>query len=305
MQLDDVRAFVAVADAGSVSRAAHELHLTQPAVTRGVQRLEGALGAPLLDRRVRPFGLTDFGIRALERCRHLLASARAIDGLRHDPAIPSGDLRVGVAHALSQAVLTTPVDHVQRHFPRVTLHLQAGWSRELLGRLKAGSLDACVVLWPAHESLPGSFPNERLGRETIEFIASRSTRGKARTAPDLRDQAWILSPEGCAARSGLRHALALQQVPLQVAVETYNYDLQVALVARGRGLGAIPAQLLRQSRHRHRIRKLRIEGLELSFGVWLAYRDVPGGLEPALGAFRDSVARAVTPRPARDTGFAR
>jgi hypothetical protein len=56
--LDDIRAFVAVADARSVSRSARELHLTQPAVGRRVQRLESPLGVILCDRRRRPFALT-------------------------------------------------------------------------------------------------------------------------------------------------------------------------------------------------------------------------------------------------------
>jgi DNA-binding transcriptional LysR family regulator len=49
--ISDARTFIAVVEAGSVSRAARELHLTQPAVTRRVQRLEQAVGAQLIDRR--------------------------------------------------------------------------------------------------------------------------------------------------------------------------------------------------------------------------------------------------------------
>src|SRR5260370_36987038 len=63
MEFDDIRAFVAVAESRSVSRAARELHLTQPAVTRRVQRLETSLGVALCDRRRRPFVLTEAGPR--------------------------------------------------------------------------------------------------------------------------------------------------------------------------------------------------------------------------------------------------
>jgi DNA-binding transcriptional LysR family regulator len=61
MNVEDVRTFVAAAEAGSISAAARELHLTQPAASRRIQRLEDALGAPLIDRRKRPFTLTDAG----------------------------------------------------------------------------------------------------------------------------------------------------------------------------------------------------------------------------------------------------
>jgi DNA-binding transcriptional LysR family regulator len=54
MESDDVRAFVSVADSGSLSLAALDLHVTQSAVTRRLQRLESSLGAVLLDRSTRP-----------------------------------------------------------------------------------------------------------------------------------------------------------------------------------------------------------------------------------------------------------
>jgi DNA-binding transcriptional LysR family regulator len=77
VEFDDIRAFVAVAEARSVSRAARELYLTQPAVTRRVQRLERALGVALCDRRRRPFALTEAG-PVLERCRRVLHAVRDI-----------------------------------------------------------------------------------------------------------------------------------------------------------------------------------------------------------------------------------
>lgn len=300
MQLVDVRTFVTVADARSVSRAAADLHVTQPAVTRGLQRLEQSLGAELLDRRVRPFALTEYGARALERCRRLLEVAAEIGGLRLDARTPSGELRVGVAHALSQAVLTTPVERQQKQFPRVRLRLQSGWSREILARLKAGSLDAAVLLWPREEPLVGPFALEQIGSETIEVIAPRRAGKAPGSLAEVGAASWVLSPEGCAARQAVRLALTREHLPFRVDVETYNYDLQMGLVARGRGLGAVPRRLLDASRHRERLRRLRIVGLDLPFTLWMVRRESPGPLEPALLGFRDLVAKALrarSPRP--------
>ena len=61
----------------------------------------------------------------------------------------------------------------------------------------------------------------------------------------------------------------------------------MALVARGRGLGAVPARMLRGSRHRSKLRVLKISDLELPFGLWFVHRPAPGGLADvivALGA---------------------
>src|SRR5262245_18622570 len=118
VEVDDIRAFVAVADAGSVSAAARELFLTQPAVTRRLQRLEGAVGASLLDRRRRPFALTRAGQAAIERCRGLLVSLQELRTVADDGQ-PGGELRIAVAHALTELTMAGPVDEVQRSFPRV------------------------------------------------------------------------------------------------------------------------------------------------------------------------------------------
>jgi DNA-binding transcriptional LysR family regulator len=300
VHLTDVRTFVAVAGAGSISRASAELHLTQPAVTRSLQRLEDALGAPLLERRVRPLKLTEFGFRALDRCNDLLAAAGAVDLLKSESTSPAGELRVGVAHALSQTVLMDPVERLQREFPRITLRVESAWSRELLGRIKAGSLDAAVLLWPEGSEPSGSFLARRFGGERIALIASRRDGSERRRRPaDFDGTPWVLSPEGCAARQGLRQALASHRVAMHVAVESFNYELQMALVARGRGFGAVPARLLRASRHRARLRTLSVPGLELPFGLWFVNRRVPGSLADVVRVLSARVAESFGPKARR------
>jgi DNA-binding transcriptional LysR family regulator len=64
---------------------------------------------------------------------------------------------------------------------------------------------------------------------------------------------WILNPEGCAARAALRRSLLGANVDMVVAVESYNYDLQLALVAQGRGLSLVPERILTRSRFSGRL----------------------------------------------------
>lgn len=70
--LNELRTFIALAQTGSVHRAANRVFITPSAVTRQIQRLEAALGATLLDRRVKPPRLTPLGRSVLERGRELL-----------------------------------------------------------------------------------------------------------------------------------------------------------------------------------------------------------------------------------------
>src|ERR1051326_2461792 len=151
MEFDDVRAFVTVAKLGSVTLAARDLHVTQSAVTRRLQRLETSLGAVLLDRGSRPVMLTGAGKATIEKCRRLLNDVREIKAAVVDPGTWMEEFRVGVAHALTEFTLTGPVGKIRRKFPNVSLRLTTGWSRELLERVRSGTLDAAVILLPEGE----------------------------------------------------------------------------------------------------------------------------------------------------------
>jgi DNA-binding transcriptional LysR family regulator len=293
VDLEDVRAFVAVAEAGSVSRAALELNLTQPAVTRRVQRLEAALGANLFDRGSRPIRATRAGRAALASCRRLIASFRELKAAAGDADAGGGELRVGVAHALTELALTGPAEELRRAFPRLALRLRTGWSRGLLEQVRAGALEAAVILLPEGERPPADVGAERLADERLRVIAAR--RGgpsRVRAPRSLAGAGWVLNPEGCNGRAMLERALLRRGVALRVAVEAYSYDLQLALVARNRGLGLVPSRVLSRSRLRSRLRVLNVPGLSLAFGVW-AVRAPSAAVAAALTELDASLKRCL------------
>src|SRR4030095_8809656 len=207
MEFDAVRAFVTLADAGSAGGAARERHITQSAVTRRLQRLETSLGTVLLDRTSRPLRLTSSGCAALERCRRLLGHIRELRASATEGNLPTGELRIGVAHALTEFALAAPMEQVQRKFPQVALLLRTGWSRDLLERARTSALDGAVILLPRDEHLPANVAGKQVGKERLVVVGSRQEKHLARRVEDLSGAQWILNPEGCAARVGLRRAL--------------------------------------------------------------------------------------------------
>lgn len=292
MEFDDVRAFVSVADTGSVSLAARDLNVTQSAVTRRLQRLETSLGATLLDRRTRPVALTEAGQAVLGRCRRLLNDLREVHAAADNGDLPIGEIRIGVAHALTELTLTEPVGQVRRKFPKVALRLRTGWSRELLERVRTGALDAAVILLPEGEQLPVEVAGEQMGRERLVVVAPRrASLRTVRRISDLSRVQWILNPEGCAARAALRKVLLRADVDMVVGVESYNYELQLALVAQNRGLSLVPARILKHSRLRSRLRVLRVPGLDFPLTVWTVHREPLTGFEAVIAELCGVLAR--------------
>jgi len=298
VHVEDVRTFVSVVEAGSISVAAGELHLTQPAVSRRIQRLEAAIGSPLIDRTRRPFALTNAGRTALERCRRLLGMADELKAVGHDGLQPAREVRIGVAHALTELALTEPLDEVRREFPTALFRLHTGWSRDLLARVRTGALAAAVILLAEPDGPPAGVTADTLAREHLAIVASSAWPRGLHTVRDLRDQLWILNPEGCAARAGLQRELARARLPLRVGVETYNYELQLRLIARGRGLGLVPHRLLMRSPTRRRLRTLRVRELRFPQVIWMIRGDLAGGLNEPLDALRRALVDRLS-RPRR------
>jgi len=103
--LEDLRAPVEFAQAGSIAGAAGRLFRTPSAITRQLQRLEAESGAELLDRSTKLPRLNSLGSRVLERARDMMQRTEALRSLASPDAEPHGLLRIGPPHALAEGTL--------------------------------------------------------------------------------------------------------------------------------------------------------------------------------------------------------
>src|SRR5690349_3316731 len=146
MNTHDIEAFVAVVDTGSISAAALQLNLTQPAITRRIQNLEQTLGMSLLDRGSKPLKPTGAGREAYQLGRSVLRSVGdLVAGVAPDGA-PTGELRIGITPSVGDVALAGPIDEVRAAFPQVSLRVTSAWSPTLIRMILAGSLDAAAVM---------------------------------------------------------------------------------------------------------------------------------------------------------------
>lgn len=291
--LEDIVTVVAVADTGSVSAAAERLGQAQPVVSRRIQRLEAALGVELLDRSVRPARLTAAARQALGPCRSILAALAELGALSGDGA-PAGELRLGVAPALADLTLSAALGDLREQFPHVALRVHTDWSPGLLHQLRAGVLDMAVVQLPADVGAPHGLDARALGVERLVVVAAAD----AGLGPDadlaaLAALPWVLSPPGDGGRLLLEAALRRHQVPLQVAAEIQGHEHQAALVARGVGLGLLPARLLRRQGPAAPLAPVRLLDESLAVRIWAARARGRRYLAAPLALLEDVLAQAV------------
>jgi len=288
MNIEDVRAFVAVVDNGSVGKAALRLNLTQPAISRRVQRLEESLGVTLLDRISKPARPTRAGESAYQRC---LAVLRATDELTRETgaALPAVPLRVGLSYAISECIFAPALEALHRLSPAISLRLVADGSPQLRKAVADGTLDAAVVA--AH---PGRVPEGpralALGEERVAVVIAKDADVPSTASiADLAGHPWVINPDGCGFRAQLERALADKGAPLNVIAETWGNSLQLNMIARGVGLGLVPERLVRVSAYRERLRIVDVR----SFRPKLSVIMVRGEVLPVFDKALDEMAEAV------------
>ena len=148
MELRQLRYFVAVAENGNISRAAKQIFLTQPALSRQIKALEEELGQCLFERQAHSIRLTAAGELLLHEARALLQQAEELLG-RIRTAGQAVRLRVGYAPSLAAGLLSAAVEHFTQTHPEARVELFDLSTAEMLTGLETGKLD--VVLTVGHD----------------------------------------------------------------------------------------------------------------------------------------------------------
>jgi DNA-binding transcriptional LysR family regulator len=171
MELRHLRYFAAVAAHGSFSRAANNLHLTQPALSRQVKDLEDELGVPLFVRGTNAVTLTEAGEIFYEEARDLLARAdQAIQRVRGEAK--SEVLRVGYGPSLTAGIMPRALERFQNAVPRVRIELEDLAPREIADKVTGGLLD--LVIAPATiQSLIRGFQWSEIRRLSLVLVMRR------------------------------------------------------------------------------------------------------------------------------------
>lgn len=240
---EQLRGFVAVAEELHFGRAAERLSMTQPPLSRQIQKLEREVGVLLLERDRRHVVLTAAGEAFLAEARRLLALAeRAPDLARRISAGSSGTLHIGFTAASSYGVLGRLLNTVEEQLPEIDIELSEMVTREQVAALSSGELDLGLGRPPFDSELFGSRVQHR---EQLLVAVPRDHPLAAQPGPlrpdDLIDVPLIMhSP--IKARYFYDLVVSLLPISHQNVVHTVSQVLtMVWLVAAGRGIAFVPA----------------------------------------------------------------
>ncbi|HVE08928.1 MAG TPA: LysR substrate-binding domain-containing protein [Paraburkholderia sp.] len=218
LEISLLRAFITIADQGSMTAAGHALHLTQGAISQRIARLESVSG-PLFFREHRDVRLTPLGERLLGHARRLLDLH---DGLlaEMNAGTLQGKVRLGAPQDLVGTHLGSILKSFAQAHPQVELVLVCAASPELLRILKQGKIDIALV-----EELPGSSRGECLAVDRLVWVGA-----KGGTAYRKRPLPISMVVETCAFRRPVLEALRKHELSWRTMFESGSHDATVATV---------------------------------------------------------------------------
>jgi DNA-binding transcriptional LysR family regulator len=188
MEIEDIRAFVAVADAGGLSAAAGRLGVSKSIISRRLARLEKSLGATLLTRNTRGAALTESGATFREHAARIAAEADAARDAISPTGTVRGRLRVAAPLSFSATTFAPVLVQLATRYPE--LEIQASFSDRLVD-LVAEGFDAAIRLGILHDSTLVARRVASFGGALVASPAYLATRGTPRTPDELLEHATI------------------------------------------------------------------------------------------------------------------
>ncbi len=237
MEIRVLRYFLAVAQEGSVTRAARALHLTQPTLSRQIRELEEELGQTLFSRGGRELSLTREGLLLRQRAEEIVGLAEITEKEFRSlgEKTVSGDLSLGCGESKALSFVTDALKVLQDEHPLIIPHFFSGNGEIVMDRLDKGLLDFAVLMGAENTERYSSLPLPN--HDTWGLLMDKDdpmAQKKAITAEDLLDIPLILSSQSLS-RDELSGWLGFPMSRLHIAA-TYTLLFNGSLMVRS-GLG--------------------------------------------------------------------
>nr|WP_158853592.1 LysR substrate-binding domain-containing protein [Saccharothrix deserti] len=238
MELNSLKQFLVVARLEHLSRAADELHIAQPSLSRTIARLEGELGTPLFERSGR-LRLNDAGKLFRDHVERALGELAA--GRRAVAEATSEGL--GTVRLASETFLTLtgPLAAYKRAHPSVEIELHWSLAEDMARRLRAQDVDLCVASQPIHAE---GLESTQLFDEAVGVGTPLDHPLAGRTSvsiDELADQPFITAREGHWIRRLLDRLFAARNLTPKIVCESDEPSAIADLISVGLGIGLVPA----------------------------------------------------------------
>jgi DNA-binding transcriptional LysR family regulator len=286
MDIRQLKAFAAIAEARTFTAAAVRVHVTQAAISMQIRQLETEIGVPLFVRTPRRVVLTEAGERLLDRAHAILREHdAALAELAELAGAERGRLRLGSASAMVSAdPLPAVLRELRETHPQAEVSVMTGTSEALVKQILSGDLDMAFVSLPVEAR---NIETERLSNDQLVAIASPQHRMADRrvvSAFALAGEKLILGERGGNTRRLIDEFFAEAGLKPTVAMELSRLAAIRKMVESDMGVGIVPLRSVREEVDAGRLVRWWIEGARINWELGVA-RLSGGYVSPVCDSF--------------------
>jgi DNA-binding transcriptional LysR family regulator len=279
MTVEEVEAFVCIAQLGGFTEASRRLNRSQPAISRRIRELERSLGAPLFERAGRGVTLTEAGRTLLPYAEAVLATIRdgerAVQDLAKEPG-GGQTLSIAIVGTLADSHLVDALRRFESEFQDVSVKLRTATSREVSALVRGGEASLGLRYFPDADPKLESIP---LGTEQLLVVVPASHPVTARRLPDLlalQNERWLAFPPERGQAASLSHLLE-RRLPASGSTQPSitridSLTAQKRLVEAGLGVALMPISSVREELRIGSLRGIEVESLDASLPVVVVRR---------------------------------
>ena len=260
MDIQNIRAFLMVAETGSFSRAAENLYITQPAISKRISTLEFNLDCKLFDRLGKKIQLTQAGEALIPSYQRIMAemveSERIISALRTHV---SGHLQFGTSHHIGLHRLPPVLRQYTNQYPEVELDIQFMDSEQAAELILKGSIELALVTLP--DIIDRPLKTLPIWSDPMQCVVARDhelASIKNVTIRQLLNYGVLLQSHNTHTRSIIDKALKLP-ADIKIIMESNYLETIKAMIQNGLGWGVLPESMIDDSLHRLPIKGIRME----------------------------------------------
>lgn len=271
MTLRNLQIFLAVAESGSMVKAASNLYMTQPSISQVISEIEKTYNVTLFERKSRALRLTKTGENLVEYAKKaLLAAKEAEDFLNYESSHPQ--ISVGATPTIGACIMGPVVAKLHEAIPNLVHQVRISNASSITNDLINGNIDIALIEGPVDNP---EIESRAVIRDRIVLVCSREHQFRSSLSIDigeLANQSIIMREDGSAIRTKLENEFKARDLELNVSWSSSNYDAITHAVKYNLGVGVITERFSRKERIRKTLHICEISGIDTSFNYHLAYR---------------------------------
>jgi DNA-binding transcriptional LysR family regulator len=290
-----IQTFIEVAKEKSISKAAENLHVTQPAISMQIKQLEDVFGLALTEPMGRNIQLTSAGWEFLSRAKSVLSELKDLESaMANHLNLGQGEISLGIVTTTKYFVPMLLVEF-RKLFPGIKITLKIDNRENILAMLSRNEVDLVIMGRVPKEMGCTATPFATNPMAIVSGPTHPMSRRKQATFSDLNDQEFVVREKASGTRQAMERMFEFHKIKLNIAMEMPSNETIKQAVMAGMGLSFLSLRTVRHEIASGHIVLLDIVGLP-HIGHWYITHRAQKKLAPAALAFKEFVIEQAGPR---------